>query len=181
MNYRITILILSMAVALPMNAKMLRVAGIQDARTILVERGPSRMPVVLSGIAITDEKGAKALLEWVLASSWVLVEEGTAAGHLVYRSPDALFVNRELVVRGFARATSPDIEPEQHVTVTYLGEYNPMSAAPAKPEAPRVKAPPARKKVQPVRPPRVSGTKARGSGSGTSRRPKAPPSPSGRQ
>jgi hypothetical protein len=51
----------------------------------------------------------------------LLLEVQRDGEYFVYRSPDALFVNRELVLRGFARATLPEVEPAQHVIVTYLG------------------------------------------------------------
>lgn len=153
MKFRIVILALSLLAALPGRAAaMLRVAGIENGRTIVVEQHGRRTAVTLAGVAITDEAGAKALLEWTLASSWVLIE-GRGAGALVYRSPDALFVNRELVVRGFARATLPGIEPPPNVSVTYLGTIDP-----------------------PLRTPAVRTSPGRGSGSGAPRRPPAAPS-----
>ena len=116
---------------------MVRITGVVDGRTLLA--GERR--IVLAGVAVTDEKSAKTLLEWTVGSRWVMVEEAPG-GHLVYRSPDALFVNRELVMRGFARATLPYIEPASTLSVTYLGTINPSTTAPAAAAAP-VKTEPA--------------------------------------
>lgn len=98
---------------------MVRVIDIPDAHTLVVERNGNRETLTLQGIVITDEAQAAQLLHWTLRDAWVLADQG-----LVYRSPDALFLNRELVTRGYARATQPGIEPESHLVVTYLGELN---------------------------------------------------------
>ncbi|HEX8171724.1 MAG TPA: hypothetical protein VF824_14400 [Thermoanaerobaculia bacterium] len=132
-----------------LHAAMLRVAGIENGATLLVERDGAIQRVMLGGVAITDELHARELLRWAVGASWVLLEDDGRGAALVYRSPDALFVNRELVLRGYARATAPGIEPEHRLAVTYLGEVNPPATSPA--TAPR-------------------------SGSGTSRRSPAPPS-----
>ena len=144
---------------------MVRVVSVEDGRTLLIERGgrtaaePVRERIHLAGVAILDEPAAHALLEWTLASNaWILLEEQPGGGHLVYRSPDALFLNRELVLRGYARATLPGIEPVSHVPVTYLGTYNPLALPAATPRAVR------------------SGS-ATGTGSGSGRRSRAKPSP----
>ena len=122
---------------------MVRVAGVQDGHTILVERSGKTEAIALAGVEIIDEARARDLLVWTLNESWVMVDDG-----LVYRSPDALFVNRELVLRGYARATQRGIAPESHLNVTYLGTL----------DLPRVNAP------------------GSGSGSDTRRRSPAPPS-----
>ena len=99
---------------------MVRVVRVQDARTIVVEDRGTRSTVILAGIEITDPAGARTLLEWTLASAFVMVE-ARPGGFLVYRSPDALMINRELVLRGYARATLTEVLPPQHVVVTFLG------------------------------------------------------------
>ena len=130
MNYRHILLIVTLFLALRAEGAMVRVTGVENARTLIVERNGKPERVTLAGVAITDDASARALLEWTLVSRWVSLEE-TSGGQLVYRSPDALCVNRELVLRGFARATLPGIEPVSHVPVTYLGTLNPPSRAPA--------------------------------------------------
>jgi hypothetical protein len=132
MNIRTMAMGLVCALALGADAAMVRVTAVADGRTLLA--GERR--IALAGVAVTDEKGARTLLEWTVVSRWVMVEEA-AGGYLVYRSPDALFVNRELVTRGFARATLPDIEPASTLIVTYLGTINPPAAA--APPAPEVR------------------------------------------
>ncbi len=135
MNYRHIVLIVTFFFALRLEGAMVRVTGVEDARTLVVERNGKPERVTLAGVAITDDASARALLEWTLVSRWVSLEEASG-GHFVYRSPDALFVNRELVLRGFARATLPGIEPVSHVPVTYLGTLNP----PAPSRAPAVRS-----------------------------------------
>jgi hypothetical protein len=168
MNFRIALFILSLCIATSIEAAMVRVIAVEDGRTLVIEKTsataqPARERIHLAGIALVDEPAARALLQWTLASNaWVLVEEQPGGGHLVYRSPDAMFLNRELVLRGYARATLPGIEPESHVPVTYLGTYNPATLPTAVP--PRA--------ARGVR----SGS-ATGSGSGSGPRSRARPSP----
>jgi hypothetical protein len=123
MKNRILLLIVSCVLALRANAAMVRVTSIENGRTLIVERDAHAERVTLAGIEIVDENSARTLLEWTLLSKWILVEHAPG-GALVYRSPDALFINRELVLRGYARATLPHIEPESQPAVTFLGTLN---------------------------------------------------------
>jgi hypothetical protein len=131
MRNRIILLMVVFVAALRAEGAMVRVVGVEDARTLVVERNGTRERVTLAGIAIIDETQARTMLEWTLASAWLSLES-TEGGVLAYRSPDALFVNRELVTRGFARATLPGIEPTSHVTVTYLGTLHLQESRAAK-------------------------------------------------
>ncbi|HEV7765473.1 MAG TPA: hypothetical protein VGQ76_10760 [Thermoanaerobaculia bacterium] len=124
MNLRITFLFIFLSIALRLDAGMVRVHSVIDGQTLVVERGGIASTVQLAGLTITDDDGARALMEWTLVNAWVMLDEQPGGGHFLYRSPDALFVNRELVMRGFARATLPSIEPTQHVVVTFLGTTN---------------------------------------------------------
>jgi hypothetical protein len=146
MNTRTILMVLLCALSLRAEGEMVRVTGVVDGRTLLA--GERR--IALAGVKITDEASAKTLLEWTVLSRWVMVEAAPGGGHLAYRSPDALFVNRELVVRGFARATLPELEPASTLIVTYLGTINPPDPSPASrpgmtaaPSAPSVKTGPA--------------------------------------
>jgi hypothetical protein len=112
---------MSICAGLRLEASMVRVLGVDDGQTLVVQGAGEVVTVKLAGIVLTDDGGARALLQWTLVSNWVMLEPQPDGGFFVYRSPDALFVNRELVARGFARATLPSIEPQQHVVVTYLG------------------------------------------------------------
>jgi hypothetical protein len=136
MTLRIFVTLFFLCLAVRAEAAMVRVIEVLDGRTIVVDRGGSRTNVTLAGIAITDPTGARTLLEWALARTWVMLEEQKGGGAFVYRSPDALFLNQELVLRGFARATMTGVEPVSHVPITYLGQLNlsgtqPMVEAPA--------------------------------------------------
>jgi hypothetical protein len=156
MNIRKIVLIFSFVVALRADAAMVRVVAVLDGRTLAVERAGVREQLTLAGVAIADEKGARTMLEWTLVSRWISLEEAPG-GVLAYRSPDALFVNRELVLRGYARATLPVVEPQTHVPVTYLGTLDLPGPRPAAAAAG----------------PRVRTERGSGSGSDRPRRPRA--------
>ncbi len=121
MTSRIFFFFISLLAALRLEATMVRVVGVTDGRTLVVEQAGIPMEVTLAGIDLLDDDAAHAMLQWTLVSRWVMLDRQEDGGFYVYRSPDALFVNRELVARGFARPTLPSIEPVQHVVVTYLG------------------------------------------------------------
>ncbi|HEX8254765.1 MAG TPA: hypothetical protein VF846_16595 [Thermoanaerobaculia bacterium] len=133
------LLLFLFAFVLRAEGAMVRVAAVENGQTLIVERNGARERVTLAGIVITDDAGARSLLEWSVVSKWILLEEASG-GALVYRSPDALFLNRELVLRGFARATLPSIEPQSHVAVTFLGTLNLPDPAPRAASAPRSRA-----------------------------------------
>jgi len=110
--------------ALRAEAAMVRVVSIEDGRTITVDRNGSRERIRLAGVELTDDVQARELLRWT-AGEWVMLEAAGNGEFLVYRSPDALFLNRELVLRGFARATLEGIAPDLRPPSRYLGTYDP--------------------------------------------------------
>ena len=112
-------------------APMLRVVRIAGPATIIVEHDGARSEVRLSGIEVTDPQKSFAYLTWTIGSSWVMVEDGR-----VYRSPDALLINDDLVRKGFARSTSAALV--NRTPAVYLGELNPERAP--KPQPPRARA-----------------------------------------
>jgi hypothetical protein len=134
-------------------APMVRVLRVAGPNTIVVEQNGVPGEVRLTGIEITDPQSAVAYLSWTLQSSWVLVEDGR-----VYRSPDGLLVNDDLVRKGFARSTTAVILPR--TAATYLGELNPepVKASARQPARPAKAVTPSR-----VRPPtqRVQRARAR--------------------
>jgi hypothetical protein len=156
MKNRIILLVVILVAALRAEGAMVRLAGIENGKTLIVEREGKRERVVLAGVAILDDAHARTMLEWTIGTSWLSVEQ-TPDGVFLYRSPDALFLNRELVARGFARATLPELEPRSHVAVTYLGTLELPEAREAKPQ--------------------VRNAPASRNGSATRRRPPASPSP----
>lgn len=103
-------------------APMARVQSIKNGRTLILEGGAE---VRLGGIEVTNEVAAQELLRWTIGTSWILIERDPDGSARVYRSPDAMFLNQELVLRGYARATSEGIEPEHRIAATYLGVVNP--------------------------------------------------------
>ena len=104
---------------------MLRVVSVEDGQTITVERNGKRVRITLAGINVADAVGARNLLEWALADAWVMLEEQPDGAHFAWRTPDGMFVNRELVLRGFARATLVDVQPPARIHGTYLGTVDP--------------------------------------------------------
>lgn len=106
------ILVLSLF-ALPMSATMVRVARVVDSHTIVLDGGNT---VTLRGVEIppADEALATDYLRSLLGNCWVLVENGD-----VYRSPDGLYVNGQLITHAY-RATT---------RMTYLGESMPAPRA----------------------------------------------------
>ncbi len=118
---------------------MYRVVRVSGPSTIVVIRDNVQTEVALAGIEIIDPHNAMAFLSWTVGSSWVMIENGQ-----VYRSPDAMLINAELVKKGFARPTAA-LAPASHTNAVYLGELNlgPRPAttrAPAKAPAPRARA-----------------------------------------
>jgi hypothetical protein len=112
-------------------APMMRVVRVAGPATIVVEHDGISSVVRLTGIEITDPSKAFAYLSWTIGSSWVMVEDGR-----VYRSPDALLINDDLVRKGFARSTSSTLVTR--TPAVYLGELNPERAPKSQP--PRAKA-----------------------------------------
>ena len=160
------LIILSLLGSVCLRAEMVRVVAVENARTLVVERNGAREQVHLAGVAIVDEARATQLLRWTVGTSWVLLEPHPAGGHLVYRSPDALFVNRELVQRGYARATQHGIEAASNLIVTYLGEIDPPSTTTTAPRQKRSDtsrrssaSPPPKTRVPKA--PRIAPTKSR--------------------
>ena len=143
---------------------MVRVVSIKDERTLVVE---SRGEVRLAGVEVVDHRAARELLTWSVDKQWVMLEPVANGEFLVYRSPDALFLNRELVQRGFARATLPGIEPFARVEMHYLGEVNP-GPAPAGTTSKTSKAAP-ESRTRTGSPGRSPGARARATGSSRAR------------
>ena len=126
---------------------MVHVVRIAGPSTIVVEHDGVSSEVRLTGIEITDPTKAFAYLTWTIGSSWVMVEDGR-----VYRSPDALLINDDLVRKGYARSTSATLVTQ--TPAVYLGELDPERAAKSRP--PRAKAAkPLRVRSRTVRPRRV--------------------------
>jgi hypothetical protein len=100
------------AFSLPARAAMSRVVAVTDSRTIVVEADGARSSVVLKGVAIEpdEEKVAVDFLRRLVAGSWVLVERGD-----VYRSPDALYINAEMIRRAWRTPAN----------MKYLGQWDP--------------------------------------------------------
>ncbi len=155
--------LLSLSLCLTIDAaEMVRVVGVAGGSVLIVERGATRETARLAGVDVTDELRARELLLWTIGSSWVMREPAGDGTWRVWRSPDALFINRELVVRGYAKPTLPGIAPERQLMVTYLGEVDPAGAQP------RARKPAAQPRVSPAASPRTRiGTSRRSSGSRT--------------
>lgn len=162
MTHRILVLVISLFIAWSAEAAMVRVASIDDARTITIERNGTRERLRLAGIEITDDAHARDLLQWTLDSRWVMVERTANGEYFVWRSPDALFINRELVLRGYARATLAAITPESTLSVTYLGTYDPPRSVTTARELRTGSGTRSRSSAQPSRPARSADSPAPG-------------------
>lgn len=156
---RVFFIIILFVAALRLDAGMVRVIAVENGRTLTVERNGTREQIRLAGVEVTDDASARELLRWTAGNAWVMLE-ASADGFLVYRSPDALFLNRELVLRGFARATQHGIEPDLRAPSRYLGTIDPPSTPQAKPKA--------------AKPPKASEARPAKTSSDTGRRSSAP-------
>lgn len=112
------------SISVQASSEMCRVVAVDDRAAITAECRGHREVLALSGIETTDRFAASELLRWTVGNGWVMVERH-ADGVQLYRSPDGMFVNRELVLRGYARAIAPGIEPAPTTQAVYLGEVNP--------------------------------------------------------
>src|SRR3954451_18913298 len=111
----------SMMAAVP----MARFSKVIDSRTIVVGRIVGTEVVDLTNVATPaeDEQAARDYLSEKLTGSYVYVEDGN-----VYRSPDALFINRDLAYGTYLSSSTK---------MRVLGESNPgprpqKSAAPVR-------------------------------------------------
>ena len=133
-NMRYLSMVLLVVAALRAESTMVRVVAIEDGQTITIDRSGTRERVRLAGVEVTNDPAARELLRWTAGEAWVMLEPAGGGEFLVYRSPDALLLNRELVLRGFARATLPATAPELRAPSRYLGVIDPPST-PQKPPA----------------------------------------------
>jgi hypothetical protein len=92
---------------------MARFVKVVDSHTIVVEHVNVTEVVHLTNIDIParDEQAAREYIHTMLEGTYVYVENGK-----VYRSPDALFINRELAFGAYAAPT---------LKMRVLGEINP--------------------------------------------------------
>jgi hypothetical protein len=105
---------------------MARFSKVIDSRTIVVDRIGGTEIVHLTNVAIPaeDEQAAREYLSEKLTGSYIYVENGN-----VYRSPDALFINRELAYGAYLSSSTK---------MRVFGDINPgprpqKSAAPVRP------------------------------------------------
>jgi hypothetical protein len=107
--------------AIPMS----RFSKVIDSRTIVVERIDATEVVHLTNVEVPaeDEQAAREYLQEKLTGAYVYVENGN-----VYRSPDALFINRELSYGAYG---APSLK------MRVLGEINPGPKPQAKAAAVR--------------------------------------------
>jgi hypothetical protein len=118
---------------------MSRVISITDSRTLVVDTAGKRESVTLRGVDLAPDEEAAAVdfLRRLVSDTWVYVEKGD-----VYRSPDALFVNGEMIRHAWRTATS----------MKYLGELDldarkKTATRSVKTASPKLLAPPPRPRV----------------------------------
>ncbi len=162
MKHTIALMISILICATGKAAPLVRVVGIANVRTIVVDRNGVAANVTLAGVVVApgDEAAAVEYLRAALIGSWVLVETNARGESYVYRSPDASFVNGTLTRREYL---------EHGVKMIYIGEAEPGPAravARAKPAGEAVAIlPPAKPRRAPTSP------------KGAHRIPRLPPAP----
>jgi hypothetical protein len=84
-------------------APMVRVIDVKDARTLIVDRAGVAGEVRLGDVVIPpgEETTAIEFLRSTLVQHYVMVESNARGEAYVYRSPDALFINGELLRRAY--------------------------------------------------------------------------------
>jgi hypothetical protein len=84
-------------------APMVRVIDVKDARTLIVDRAGVAGEVRLGDVVIPsgEETTAIDFLRTTLVQHYVMVESNARGEAYVYRSPDALFINGELLRRAY--------------------------------------------------------------------------------
>ena len=99
-------------------APMVRVVDVKDARTLIVDRGGVRVEVRLGDVIIPAGEDAAAIefLRTKVVEHYVMLEGGAHGDAYVYRSPDALFINGELLRRAYLT---------QGTKMTIVGESSP--------------------------------------------------------
>ena len=125
--------------ALRLEGAMVKVVEIVNGQTIAIARNGVRETVILAGVEVIDDARARELLRWTAGDAWVMLEHTGKGEYLVYRSPDALFLNRELVLRGFAHATLPATAPELRAPSRYLGQIQPALSERSESNGPKAK------------------------------------------
>jgi hypothetical protein len=110
------------AIAFAIGAGMAHILSIVNSRTIVTEQNGIQATITLAGVVVPppDEATAADFLRRQTTSGWVLVEPDRAhpGEAWLYRSPDGLFVNGEMM-----RAAYRD----GGAHMTYLGESSPAA------------------------------------------------------
>lgn len=119
-------------------APMVRVIAVKDAKTLIVDRAGVAGEVKLGDVVIPpgEETAAVDYLRTKVVERYVMVESNARGEAYVYRSPDALFINGELLRRAYlSRGTEMVIVGESSP-----GPERTTGGAPATraPRAPRV-------------------------------------------
>ncbi|HEY2322574.1 MAG TPA: hypothetical protein VGJ82_06870 [Thermoanaerobaculia bacterium] len=111
-------------------APMVRVIDVKDARTLIVDRAGVTGEVRLGDVIIPpgEETAAIEFLRRKVVQHFVMVESNARGEAYVYRAPDALFINGELLRRAYlSRGTEMII----------VGESAPHPERAAQPPKPR--------------------------------------------
>jgi hypothetical protein len=99
-------------------APMVRVIDVKDARTLIVDRAGVASEVRLGDVVIPsgEESAAIEFLRGKVVQHFVMLENNGRGEAYVYRSPDALFINGELLRRAYLTRGTP---------MTIVGESSP--------------------------------------------------------
>ena len=111
-------------------APMVRVIDVKDARTLIVDRAGVAGEVRLGDVIIPpgEETTAVEFLRAALVQHYVMVESNARGEAYVYRSPDALFINGELLRRAYLI---------QRTRMVIVGESSPGPERSTRSTAPR--------------------------------------------
>jgi endonuclease YncB( thermonuclease family) len=105
----IVVAVFSLVSAAVYAAPMVRAVRAVDGTTLEIDDAGSRRTIRLAGVEVPPgyspqsapyQRLAADALTRAVAGRWVMVEEDGGAGAYVYRSPDAWFVNREMIRLG---------------------------------------------------------------------------------
>jgi hypothetical protein len=139
------LVVFSILVSFPAFGAMFRVIAVRDSRTLVVA-GADRVQrlVALRGVDVPPELEAEAVahLRRIVEHTWVLVESNGD----VYRSPDVLFVNGEMIRRAW-RTKTTDMTYHGELDLGPREETKPARGKTASPsKAPRSGRAPSRRK-----------------------------------
>jgi hypothetical protein len=152
MRLTMSVLFFFFSVVSALAGGMVRIVSVVDSNTVTVDELGARSTVVLAGVSVPPSEEAEAAehLRRTVASGWAMIERDPrdARKAWLYRSPDALSINGEMIRGAWHHPGTP---------MLYLGEADPgpraqTTASAHSSPAPRTKA---KKAAKPPRPRKI--------------------------